>query len=120
LTRFTIKTAIVGFVLLVAVVVTATFITTAVRGFVDVVQIRSQVVLQQIRTNLDQVNWLEKFETQINQAADSKWELPEERKQRLLTNLRVIKERWIPYWEIMFPVSPDGRRAGQEAQKPPQ
>src|SRR6266545_535604 len=118
--RFTIKVTVVVFLFVVGAVLTTNYLSARFATLVDRTQIRAQEVLQQFQTTTAQYgkiggrSFWEKVEAGIHDMAEPSRELPEEKRQKILTSLRTIKERWWPFMDAALSPPADVRRSDRE------
>ncbi len=129
--RFTIKVAVVVFLFVVGAVLTTNYLSARFATLVDRMQARAttlvdrtqaraEAVLQQFQTTTAQYgkiggrSFWEKVEAGIHDMAEPSRELPEEKRQKLLTSLRTIKERWWPFLDAALSPPADVRRSDRE------
>jgi hypothetical protein len=109
LPRFVLKVAIVVALVGIAIVVTTNFVTAKIdliAAKVENTRLAWQATLQDYTKIGGAQFWL-KVEKGLDQLADPKSELPEEKRQKILANIRAIRERWWPFIAEALP--PDAK-----------
>ena len=109
LPRFVLKVAIVVALVGIAIVVTTNLVTAKIdliAAKVENTRLAWQASLQEYTKIGGAQFWL-KVENGLDQLADPKSELPEEKRQKILANIRAIRERWWPFIAEALP--PDAK-----------
>jgi hypothetical protein len=100
--QFTLKVGIVFVLAAIAIVITTNLIATKLES----TRVAWQTTLQE-NTKIGGAQFWSKVEKSLDQMADPKSEMPEEKRQKILSNIRVIRDRWWPF--IAEAVPPDAK-----------
>jgi hypothetical protein len=106
LARFVLKVAIVIAFVAIAIVVTTNLVTAKIdliAAKVESTRLAWQATLQDYTKVGGAQFWL-KVEKGLDQLADPKSEMPEEKRQKILANIRAIRERWWPFFAEALPM----------------
>ena len=109
LTRFVLKVGIVVALVVIAIVITTNLIADKidlVATKIENTRLAWQASLQEYTKIGGAQFWL-KVEKGLDQLADPKSEMPEEKRQKILANIRTIRERWWPFIAEALP--PDAK-----------
>ena len=101
LARFVLKVGIVVAALAIAIVVTTNLITTKLEN----TRVAWQAALQE-HSKIGGAQFWAKVEKGLDQLADPKSEMPEEKRQKILANIRALRERWWPFIAEALPAEP--------------
>jgi hypothetical protein len=99
LTRFVLKVSIVFALVVIAIVITTNLIADKidlVAAKIENTRLAWQTTLQDY-TKIGGAQFWSKVEKGLDQLADPKSEMPEEKRQKILANIRAIRERWWPF-----------------------
>ena len=99
--RFTLKVGIVVAVIAAAIVITTNLIATKVER----TRLALQATLQE-HSKIGGAEFWARVEKGLDQLADPKSEMPEEKRQKILANIRAIRERWWPFIAEALPADP--------------
>ena len=102
LAQFALKVGIVVAVVAIAIVVTANLITTKIEH----TRLAWQATLQDYG-KIGGAQFWAKVEKGLDQLADPKSEMPEEKRQKILANIRALRERWWPFIAEALPAEPN-------------
>ena len=114
--RFTIKVAIVVALVAVAVLGSANLVGAEIERLVYRARTDMQTLLDQY-TRIGGPQFWAKMEYNLEEMANPGNQLSEAKKQKLLTNIRVIKERWWPLVEAALAPPGDARGPDRDGQK---
>jgi hypothetical protein len=92
LAQFTLKVAIVVVLVAVAIVITTNLVATKI----ETTRVAWQATLQDY-TKIGGAQFWSKVEKGLDQLADPNSEMPEEKRQKILSNIRVLRDRWWPF-----------------------
>jgi hypothetical protein len=92
LAQFTLKVGIVVVLVAGAIVLTSNLIATKLES----TRLAWQATLQE-HTKIGGAQFWSKVEKSLDQLADPKSEMPEEKRQKILSNIRVLRDRWWPF-----------------------
>jgi len=92
LAQFTLKVGIVVVLIAGAIVLTSNLIATKLES----TRLAWQATLQE-HTKIGGAQFWSKVEKSLDQLADPKSEMPEEKRQKILSNIRVLRDRWWPF-----------------------
>jgi hypothetical protein len=92
LAQFTLKVGIVVVLVAGAIVLTSNLIATKLES----TRLAWQATLQE-HTKIGGAQFWSKIEKSLDQLADPKSEMPEEKRQKILSNIRVLRDRWWPF-----------------------
>jgi hypothetical protein len=101
LAQFALKVGIVVAAVAIAIVVTTNLITTKIES----TRLAWQATLQDYGKVGGAQFWA-KVEKGLDQLADPKSEMPEEKRQKILANIRALRERWWPFIAEALPAEP--------------
>ena len=101
LARFVLKVGIVVAAIAIAIVVTTNLITTKLEN----TRVAWQATLQE-HSKIGGAQFWAKVEKGLDQLADPKSEMPEEKRQKILANIRALSERWWPFIAAALPADP--------------
>jgi hypothetical protein len=101
LAQFALKVGIVVAAVAIAIVVTANLITTKIEN----TRLAWQATLQDYG-KIGGAQFWAKVEKSLDQLADPKGEMPEEKRQKILANIRALRERWWPFIAEALPAEP--------------
>jgi hypothetical protein len=104
LAQFALKVGIVVAAVAIAVVVTTNFITTKIEH----TRLAWQATLQDYG-KIGGAQFWTKVEKGLDQLADPKSEMPEEKRQKILANIRALRERWWPFVAEALPADPKAK-----------
>jgi hypothetical protein len=92
LAQFTLKVGIVVVLVAIAIVITTNLIATKI----ETTRLAWEATLQDY-TKIGGAQFWSKVEKSLDQLADPKSEMPEEKRQKILSNIRVLRDRWWPF-----------------------
>jgi len=92
LAQFALKVGIVVALIAGAIVLTSNLIATKLES----TRLAWQATLQE-HTKIGGAQFWSKVEKSLDQLADPKSEMPEEKRQKILSNIRVLRDRWWPF-----------------------
>jgi len=92
LAQFTLKVGIVVVLVAVAIVITTNLVATKI----ETTRVAWQATLQDY-TKIGGAQFWSKVEKSLDQLADPKSEMPEDKRQKILSNIRVLRDRWWPF-----------------------
>jgi hypothetical protein len=92
LAQFTLKVGIVVALIAIAIVIT----TNLVAAKIETTRLAWQATIQE-HTKIGGAQFWSKVEKGLDQLADPKSEMPEEKRQKILSNIRVLRDRWWPF-----------------------
>lgn len=101
LAQFALKVGIVVAAIAVALVVATNLITTKVES----TRLAWQATLQE-HSKIGGAQFWARVEKGLDQLADPKSEMPEEKRQKILASIRAISERWWPFVAAALPADP--------------
>src|SRR5215471_3537973 len=104
LAPFALKVGILVAAVAIAIVVTANLITTKIEH----TRLAWQATLQE-HSKIGGAQFWAKVEKGLDQLADPKSEMPEERRQKILANIRALRERWWPFIAEALPPDAKGK-----------
>jgi hypothetical protein len=123
--QFTVKLAIVVVLFVAAAIATTNYVINKAAALAEKTQVALQTSIERLQTTANTearqytggAFWA-KIEAGIHDMADPKHELPDERKQKVLTSLRTIKERWWPFIEATLSPPAEANRVDPSTQQP--
>jgi len=92
LAQFTLKVGIVVALVAIAIVIGTNLIATKI----ETTRLAWQTTLQDY-TKIGGAQFWSKVEKSLDQLADPKSDMPEEKRQKILSNIRVLRDRWWPF-----------------------
>jgi hypothetical protein len=92
LAQFALKVGIVVALIAIAIVITANLVATKI----ETARLAWQATIQE-HTKIGGAQFWSKVEKSLDQLADPKSEMPEEKRQKILSNIRVLRDRWWPF-----------------------
>jgi hypothetical protein len=92
LAQFTLKVGIIVVLVAIAIVVTTNLVATKI----EATRAAWQTTLQE-HSKIGGAQFWSKVEKSLDQLADPKSEMPEEKRQKILSNIRVLRDRWWPF-----------------------
>ena len=92
LAQFTLKVGIVVVLIAVAIVITTNLVATKI----ETTRVAWQATLQDY-TKIGGAQFWSKVEKSLDQLADPKSEMPEDKRQKILSDIRVLRDRWWPF-----------------------
>jgi hypothetical protein len=98
LAQFALKVGIVVVLVAAAIVLTSNLIATKLES----TRLAWQATLQDY-TKIGGAQFWSKVERSLDQLADPKSEMPEEKRQKILSNIRVLRDRWWPFIAAAMP-----------------
>ena len=101
LAQFTLKVGIIVVLVAIAIVVTTNLVATKI----EATRAAWQTTIQE-HSKIGGAQFWAKVEKGLDQLADSKSEMPEEKRQKILANIRAIRERWWPFIAAALPADP--------------
>jgi hypothetical protein len=101
LARFALKVGIIVAAVAIAIVVTTNLITTKLEN----TRVAWQATLQE-HSKIGGAQFWAKVEKGLDQLADPKSEMPEGKRQKILANIRALRERWWPFIAEALPAEP--------------
>ena len=96
LKQFTLKTAIVIFLIGAAIIIPGTIVVRKLEKWADRTMVLVQAEKQKLKQLTGRAFWA-RVEAELDRAADPKNAIPEEKKQKLLANIRAIATQWRPF-----------------------
>jgi hypothetical protein len=104
LARFALKVAIIVAAVAIAIVVT----TNLIMSKIEHTRLAWQATLQDY-SKIGGAQFWAKVEKGLDQLADPNSEMPEEKRQKILANIRVLRERWWPFIAEALPTDPKAK-----------
>jgi len=98
LARFILKVGIFVALVAIAIVVTTNLLATKI----ETTRAAWQTTLQE-NTKIGGAQFWSKVEKSLDDLADPKSEMPEEKRQKILSNIRVLRDRWWPFIAAAMP-----------------
>jgi len=108
LARFVLKVSIVVALVVIALVITTNLIADKIDLIatkIENTRLAWQASLQDF-TKIGGAQFWSKVEKGLDQLADPKSEMPEEKRQKILSNIRVVRDRWWPFIAEALPAEP--------------
>jgi hypothetical protein len=102
LARFTLKAGIIVVMIAIAIVVTTNLLATKI----ETTRVAWQTTLQDYG-KIGGAQFWSKVEKSLDQLADPKSEMPEDKRQKILSDIRAIRDRWWPFIAEAMP--PDAK-----------
>ena len=98
LAQFALKVGIVVALIAIAIVITANLIATKI----ETARLAWQATIQE-HTKIGGAQFWSKVEKGLDQLADPKSEMPEDKRQKILSDIRAIRDRWWPFIAAAMP-----------------
>ena len=98
LAQFTLKAGIIVVLLAIAIVATANLVATKI----EATRAAWQTTLQE-HSKIGGAQFWSKVEKGLDQLADPKSEMPEDKRQKILSDIRAIRDRWWPFIAAAMP-----------------
>jgi hypothetical protein len=111
LVRFVLKVGSVVALVVIAIVITTNLIAAQidlVAAKIENTRVAWQTSLQEY-TKIGGAQFWSKVENGLDQLADPKSEMPEEKRQKILSDIRAIRERWWPFIAEALPADPKAK-----------